>query len=239
MKSTISLFRNLYKSLPPLFPPEIKDKMGHALAHLEEDQTITPNEIEETIIIFGYEVWPWNRAYHEFFVMNENKMGEHFLVSKLNHETLKRYHDFKNYGGTLRDLHSGSTAEFFSIAERNNLRSALIEMQVELREFTDREVSSTEKIKYLNRVEEFTNVLASIKKILDELKMVASREQDHPALADEIRSQVRGFEYGLCALGPDFTFHAIQNSPDFFLGRKADLGRMRGIEVPGKFELND
>jgi hypothetical protein len=63
MKSTIALFRDLYNNLPPLFPPETKKKMHHALSHLEGDNSLSLNEIEKTMVIFGYEAWPWNRAY--------------------------------------------------------------------------------------------------------------------------------------------------------------------------------
>jgi hypothetical protein len=45
MQSTVELFRHLYKNIPPLVPTEIKEKMKHALGHLESDQTMTHAEL--------------------------------------------------------------------------------------------------------------------------------------------------------------------------------------------------
>jgi hypothetical protein len=239
MRSTVALFREMYQRLPPLFPPEVKKKMHHALVHLEQDQTVTLREIEDTMIIFGSEAWPWNQAYREFFVLNESKIGEHFFIPKLKDETAKRYEDFKHYGGTLRDLHSGRPAEFFSVAERQDIRAALINTQSELREYTDREVLGTEKARYLNRVEEFTKLIARVQGILGELKKVAEDEQDHSVLADQIRARIKSFEYSFCLLGPNLEYEAVESSLEFFAGRKHELNRLRGIHETVNFTIED
>ncbi len=232
MQSTIQLFRHLYNTIPPLFPENTAAKMQHALAHLETDQTITLTEVEDTMIRFGYEVWPWNQAYREFLAVTETLMGEHFLLPKLSHELEHKYHSFKTYGGSLRDLHSGNPAEFFTGEERSQLCVALVEMQMELRNYTDHEIKGVSKVKYLRRVNEFKDVLDEIKTHLSHLMELAQKEQDHPTLADEIRAKVKGFEYGLCLLGPELDYEAVCQSAEFFKGRKHDLNRMQGIHAP-------
>ncbi|KKP59579.1 MAG: hypothetical protein UR53_C0001G0079 [Candidatus Magasanikbacteria bacterium GW2011_GWC2_34_16] len=231
MQSTIKLFRYLYDHLPPLFPTEEVEKMKHALEHLEQDQTMTVEEIEDTMINFGYLVWPWNQAYKEFLALAENEIGEHSLLPRLSKSTQEKYQDFKTYGGTLRDLHSGRPADYFIPEERGELCSALVEMQKDLRDFVNRKVMGVEKDKYLERVASFAEMLAEIRGRLDDMRGLADKEQDHPNLAAEIRTRVRSFEFGLCLLGPELNYEAVCQSVDFFHGRKQDLNRMRGIHT--------
>lgn len=232
MQSTINLFDHLYNRLPPMFPKEIKERMGHALNHLKRDQTVTLEDIEKTMVLFGYEIWPWNQAYREFLALAETDIGEHFLLPKLSPDLQNKYHDFKKYGGTLRELHSGSPAEFFSIDERNELCAGLVDMQVELREYVSRDVISMNTDRYLERVGEFKRLIKEIRETLDHLRDLADKEQDHPSLAHEIRDKVRYFEHGLCLLAPELEYHAVCEAPTHFQGRKRDLNRMKGINVP-------
>ena len=232
MESTISLFRRFYTNLPPLFPDEVKQKMSHALDHLENDQTITLGEVEDTMITFGQEAWPWNQAYKEWLALAESKVGEHFLLPKFLPSLQQKYHDFKIYGGTLRDLHSGNPAQFFTSEERYELCAALVDLPGELRRYVDHEVKGLEKNRYLKRVGEFKDLLENIEQTLEHLRRLADAEPDHPTLADEIRARVRSFEYGLCLLGPEFNYDAVCQSVDFFAERKIHLNRLKGIPVP-------
>lgn len=237
MQSTIALFRHLYKHLPPLFPDNEKERMGHALEHLEKDQTVTMKEIEDTMIGFGHIAWPWNQAYREFLAVSEGEVGEHFLMPKLTKSAQERYLEFKAYGGSLRDLHSGHPASYFTNDERVEVSVALIDMQIDLRNYTDRKVLGTERIKYLERVKSFSDVLKSIQQKLGEMNGLAEKELDHPNLANEIRMRVRSFEEGLCLLGPELKYDAVHESIEFFEGRKKDLNRMRGIQTPLKIDF--
>lgn len=232
MQSTIALFRHLYKHLPPLFPEEEKERMHHALEHLEKDQTVTLKEIEDTMIGFGHIAWPWNQAYREFLAVAEGEVGEHFLLPKLTPGAQNRYLEFKAYGGTLRDMHSGHPASYFSEDERIEISTALVDMQIDLRNFADRKVLGVERTKYLERVASFSGVLQSIQGKLEEMNILAEKELDHPNLADEIRMRVRSFEEGLCLLGPELKYDAVHESIEFFHGRKQDLNRMRGVHTP-------
>lgn len=208
--------------------------MAHALERLEEGEDVTLEEIEDTMIAFGYEVWPWNQAYREFLAVAEASVGEHFLLPKLPPTLQNKFLDFKAFGGSLRDLHSGSAADYFTSDERVLLCQALVDMQIELRQYVAQEVAGLGRNRYMDRVHEFMKLSKDIQKTLDSLRMLAHNEQDHPTLADEIRSQVRAFEYGLCYLGPELDYEAVCAAPDFFKGRKSELDRMRGIHVPFK-----
>ncbi len=237
MQSTIAIFKYLYEHLPPLFPAEIADKMKHALDHLEHDSSVTLHEIEKTMIVFGYEVWPWNEAYSEFLNIAEGKVGEHFLLPKFSKKMKEKYEDFMHSGGTWRDLHSGRAVAFFKTDERSELCAAFLEAGKELHAFVDREIVGLEKEKYLRQVNSFKNILGEIKKRLDDMRALADKEQDHPTLAGEIRERVKMFEHSLCLLAPALDYEAVCQSVDFFHGRKKDLNCMRGINVPTEVDF--
>ncbi len=232
MDSTLALFRRLYNNLPPLFPADLKKKMGDSLERLSVDESATLDDVEDTMIAFGYEVWPWNKAYQEFLDVAEHEVGEKFFLPKLPPETQDKFRDFKAYGGSLRDLHSGRPAEYFESEERVRLCVALVELQYDLRRYLEQELKGVSQKKYLARVVAFEYLLDEIKVNLGHLRHLADNEQDHPTLANEIRAQVRAFEEGLCLLSPEMSHEAVCQSVDFFHGRKADLSRLRGIHVP-------
>ncbi len=211
--------------------------MAHALEHLENDQAITLGEVEDTMIEFGKELWPWNQAYKEFLAAAENAVGEHFLLPRLSDGLHKKYIDFKHYGGSLRDLHSGRPADYFTVEERQELSEKLVDLQQDLYKYAGQEIVGLSKNKYLKRVEEFRELLSKIEQSLGVLRVLADSEQDHPTLANEIRSKVKGFEYGLCLLGPELDYEAVFQSIDFFHGRKQDLNRLRGIHEPKEFDF--
>lgn len=237
MQSTVAIFRRLYGQLPPLFPSALKEKMHHALEHLENDPSVPLSEVEDTMIKFGYEVWPWNRAFKEFLAVAEGAVGEHFLLPRLSPDLQEKYRHYRHLGMTLRDLHSGSPAEYFDGEERGELCEALVAMQGDLRAYTAREVCSTKEKEYLRRVEEFKILLDEIESYLDNLRALADAESEHPNLAAEIRAQVRAFEEGLCLLGPELDYDAVCRAGEFFSGRRHELNRMRGIHVPIMIEF--
>ncbi|MEK7681042.1 MAG: hypothetical protein AAB348_03290, partial [Patescibacteria group bacterium] len=142
MRSTIQIFKYSYEHLPPLFPADIALRMKAEVESLRGRSDLPLEKIEDIMIGYGYEIWPWNQAYKEFFSVAETRMGEHFLVPRLSDSLKERYLDFIHFGGTLKDLHSGRPAQFFSLEERNELCGRLVEMQLGLKDYVAREVQS-------------------------------------------------------------------------------------------------
>lgn len=157
-------------------------------------------------------------------------------MPRLSPSAQERFREFKVYGGTWQDLHSGRAAEFFSRESLSELCIALVGTKQDLREYVIREVVGLSRQKYLEKVEEFQIVLESIKDKLNEMRAFADEEQDHPQLANEIRERVRVFEHGLCDLAPNCDYGGVCQSVEFFQGRKKDLNRLRGLHRP--MEIN-
>ena len=99
MQSTMQLFHYFYNNLPPLVPEDVVLSMKQELDDLEKDPNITLVEVEDRMVKFGYEVWPWNQAF-KFFLNNvEEKMGDHFLLPRMSDGLREKYLNFQALPG--------------------------------------------------------------------------------------------------------------------------------------------
>lgn len=220
---TIDIFERLCDYVLPVVPEKINTDMAHALEHLQNDYSLSVESVEDTMIVFGKAVWPYRKAYAEILYAYEGKIGEKFLLAHLPRTSKKRYQEFVACGGNFRDLHSGAPAKFFSSEDRSALCGVLVNLQQDIRKHTAQAIHSTEQKIFLKKVKEFTSILEKIEKQLDMLRAMADAEQEHPQLAEEIRAHVRGFELGLCFLGPEVSFDDLCRLPEHFTGRKREI----------------
>ena len=203
VKHTIEIFEMIYKNLPPLVPKEVGEELEHSLEHLRDDYLVGINEAESMMISLGKKVWPYWKAFFEFYDMEQGRMGEKFLLGKLPLELKNKYKEFKEHGGSYHDLRSGGPIVFFETEERQILTGAFVDVDKDIKQHTRQSVLSMERVKYEKLILDFQVTLDDIEKRLDSLRMLAEDEEEHPELATEIRQRVRDFEYGLCLLGPN------------------------------------
>lgn len=207
--------------MPPLAPAEAKDDIARALERFNNDYTVSSAEVENTAIALGKKVWPYWKAFNEFFVMCREKLGEKFLLGKLSPALKQRYHEFKEHGAAYHDLRLGGPLAFFTGGEREILVPLFIEIDGEIRRHTEQAVLTAERIKYEELIADFQNILYDIEKRLVSLRQMAEDEEEHPQIAEEIRAQIRAFEFGLCLLGPNISHHQVLNVDDYFEERRA------------------
>ena len=220
IQHTLIIFEHMIERMPPLVPAEIAQDMRAAGGQMRHNMDLTADELEDTMIVFGKQIWSYTRAFNEFVEVAEGKLGEKFLLGKLTPAMKKRYKEFLHYGGTYRDLHSGSPATFFTSEERGRLCEALIETHREIVAHTRQLVASSERAQYEKRILEFERILDDMEHRLDTLRLMADNEQEHPELASEIREQIRAFEFGMCLLAPPVNYDAVCNAEEHFQGRK-------------------
>lgn len=237
MQYTISLFKHFYNNLPPLISGELRQTINEVLTSHSLNLNGNLDEVEDDLVMFGYIVWPWQKAHNDYLNATEEKFAEHWLLPKLSQDLQKKYHDFKLYGGTLNDLKSGNAAINFTEDERLELARALVELKSNLRRMVDHEVMSLEKTNYLKKVAKYGQLLVTIKQSIAELKQLAAEVQDHPTLANEMMAKAKLFEHGLCSLAPEPNLAEVQNAKEFFAGRRHELNRLKGINLPQEIDF--
>lgn len=223
IKHTIDIFSRLFNSAELVIPPKLRSDMEKALESLRNDLSLSLEEVEDTVILFGKKVWPYRKAFNEFIAAQEARSGEKILLAKLSRPLRKQYLAFKEQGGSLRDLHTGTNVTFFSTEERLSLCATFIEMKNEIRSMTLQAIKSTEKAEFERRVSKFEEIFGCIEEEMEHLSNMADEEQEYPHLATEIRSQIRGFEFGFSLLGPETQYDAVCLAAEHFHGRKAEF----------------
>ncbi len=220
VQHTLWIFERLRKDVPPLVPAEIVDDIDQAIEQIRSNFDLEIKELDKTVIVFGKKLWPYRKAFEEFLDVYEAQLGEKFLLGKLTKNIANRYQEFLAHGGTLRDLHTGNPASFFTPEERTELCMALVEMNKSVRDHAAQAVVTGDRQRYEKKVVEFQIILDDIEKRLDTLRTMADDEQEHPELAEEIREQILSFEYGLCLLGPAHSYEAVCSAKGHYVGRK-------------------
>jgi len=225
--NTLQIFKQLYQYLPPLVPEDVRVDMKEALNQLEHNPHLTIDEVEDTMIAFGKKIWPYRKAYHEIVDVYEGKIGETMLLNALPKSIQKKYGEFIAHGGTYRDFVAGGAAtEFFEPEERVELTKVLVSVRDAIHQHARQAALTTDLVVYQKKIEEFSHVQAEIDAVFEQLHGLANAEQEHPELATEIRAHIRGFEYGLAALGPQTSLATMTESIDYFASRK-EFKKMR------------
>ncbi|OGH93754.1 MAG: hypothetical protein A2538_02640 [Candidatus Magasanikbacteria bacterium RIFOXYD2_FULL_41_14] len=230
-ESTLNIFRLFHRDLPPLFPADRRTKIAEVLKRLENNPTVDVTEIENALVAFGYEAWPWHKAKKHFWQRAWDKLGEHFFVPKLSPSLREKYGDFTLCGGTLQDVHAGVPIDYFNIEQRRELIDALTQLETDLARHVDTQITGVEKEQFLNLVDEYRAVADKIKAKLVDLRKLAQGENEHANLAREINEKIKLFEHGWCYLAPEPQYHDVCEAMEFFQGRKKDLNRMRGAHL--------
>ncbi len=220
-KYTIEIFKRTHDNLPPLIPSGIKEEMVHALEHFENDYTIGSDEVENSVIALGKKIWAYWKAFSELYNINQGKLGEKFLLGKLTPPLKKKYRAFKEHGGDYHDLRTGGPIDFFETKDRLHITKALVEVDKDIQSHTQQAVMTTDRKKYEDLIIDFQETLDNIEKRLDTLRLMAEDEEEHPSIAEEIREQVKTFEFGLCLLGPNTNEDDLHESEEYYFERRA------------------
>ncbi|PIT86852.1 MAG: hypothetical protein COU33_00870 [Candidatus Magasanikbacteria bacterium CG10_big_fil_rev_8_21_14_0_10_43_6] len=228
IEHTRLLFERLCRQIPPLVPDSIQKDMSNALEQVQDNVSLTLEELEDTVVSFGKKLWPYREAFLEFYRVYEGHMGETFLMQKMSPHLKKKYRLFKEMGGTFRDFHEGGTMDLFTSEDRVELCEFLVDVNREIWEYTVQKVLSTDRLQYEDRIKEFETIFEQVEKKIDALHTMADDEQEHPELAAEIREHIRGFEQGVSLLGPKVGFEALCE-PDYFEGRRQEKKMLRHV----------
>ena len=221
---SLSLLQRMHRNLPPLVPKDVIDDFKHALTDIESDPHISQRDIEKTMIHFGSLLWPYRKAYEEFYKNAEARHGDEFMRAHLKDGMKQWYELFKKHGGILADLKKGefSTITHLTSDERTALSQALVETHSMLQKTTRQEILGSTCETYKKRVLEFRIMFEDIEARLSHLKLLAQKEKRHPALAHELDALIHTFELALCGVNPERCLNDLEYCADNFHGRKED-----------------
>lgn len=222
---SIALLKKMRQTAPPLAPKDVLENLEHALFDIESNFTTTVREVEDTMIHFGKCLWPYGKAFAEFYQSAELRHGDEHLHACLPAPLQHWYKLFKQHGGAMVDLKKGgrNILTHLSSDERVHLMKALIEAEHNLKKTTVQEVLGPFREVYKKRILEFKLLFEDIEARLDHVRTLAEREKRHPALAHELGALVREFDLALCGLRSAHCLDHIDRCEEYADGRAHDL----------------
>ena len=220
---TAELLERMYFNLPPLIPESVVSGLKVAMADVEADGGKPVSDIEDVIIVFSKKIWPYMQAFEELCHRYEEELGEKLMTQKASYVLRRAFDRYQQTGGTWRALYTGATAPLFTPEERVELHQLLVDIRCDVRAFAHQAAVMTDRTWYEERVGYYQELFGRIQTQLDTLRDLAESEVDQPQLAAEINDHIRGFEFGLAKLGPQFDYEALCNAHEHFQGRKKDF----------------
>lgn len=220
---TKEVFARLVRTVSPVLPDELEEEVRHAVSHMSDDASLTREDVERTMIVFGKRIWPYRKALNDALALHEKKVGLAFFRGALSRATRVLCDEFFAHGGTIADIRSGGPAQLFSETQRVELAHVLVDMDTALRAYVVQWAKGTGRAVFQASVESFHQLLLRFEEEIRIMEHMADDEQQHPLLAREIREHVRAFEYGLVCLGQEYSHDALKQSHDHFYGRRREL----------------
>ncbi len=222
---TLLFLERLYFNLPPLVAEDVRINLEQVL----EEFTREPRpvaEVEDMIISFQKEIWPFTQAFEEIVQGYLEQMGENLLLRKGSYELRRAYEKYRQTA-TWASLYKGGGMQAFTVEERTELQKMLVDIICDVRNFAKQAALMNDRQLYEKRIKYYQERFAGIEYELGRLRELAQSEENID-LAREIRQHARDFELSVASLGPAFDFSAICNAHEHFVGRKKELS-VRGL----------
>ncbi|PIZ95429.1 MAG: hypothetical protein COX80_04475 [Candidatus Magasanikbacteria bacterium CG_4_10_14_0_2_um_filter_33_14] len=227
VQHTLNIFKQVYRNLPPLVDESVGREMKEKIEEITEDGKVTLEELENFMIFYGKQIWPFVQAFEDIYHVYHEKLSEKIFLAKASKGIIKKYHTIKETGVKFLDIFRGSLHNFFSHEERVELMDLLISLKQDIRKHAAQAVLTHEKGRYEEKVEKYGIMVNDINRVIQDLHKFANEADDND-LSLDVRDKVRAIEYSLAFLGPKISYHEILNLPEYYIGKKQEK-KMRRI----------
>ena len=214
---TINLLKNLILTAPITFPKSRKTEMLAKAEQYLSDVDVTLLAVQETMIHFGKEIWPYRESYQKMYEQYGRKPEEELIATFLSGGIKEKYQKFLTDRGNIEKIKSGSpTLESYFITDE---QAAIVEAELkahdEIHGKIEKMILTENQEEYYGLLEQYKNEERQIEDRLVELKKIAEHA---PSFKDEILEKVKTFEEGFGFLERPVTLADIQGEVDYYLG---------------------
>jgi hypothetical protein len=213
---SLDLLRQVIAKAPNFFPSGRRLDMEDELRRLEGDSTALREAIENTIIVFGREIWPYRKAFWHIHDTDGRHDEDRYLRESMAPELTARYDEFLKKGFSIKDIrHGGEFESFFTPEEKQQLIAAKLAAH-------DKVVAAIEALCAGEHKEVCENALAGYKEevkriegLIAELRSLAEKsEKWRPEILDKVRT----FEAGWSGLEREVTAEDVKGEIDYYQG---------------------
>ncbi|MFH0857305.1 MAG: hypothetical protein V1848_00995 [Candidatus Magasanikbacteria bacterium] len=224
---TLFFFEQFATNLPPLLPDGVKEEIQNAYEQLTHNVSLTSEEIDDTLIVFGKRVWPYRQAFLEFYRVEEGHLAEKVFLKKAHPVLRKRYNEFLAHGGSYENLYKGISVDFFTSTQRVEIAELLTDIRDFLNRHTRQSVIGLKRKEYLKKIHDFEMVYNKMEEKINVLRDLADKEAEHPEFFAEIQAHIRSFEEGMCLMHTGVGELELEQSLEHFHGRKFEKKKLK------------
>lgn len=192
--------------------------MINELERMRKDPAVSRDKIDDDIIAFGKEIWPYRKAF--WHVHDEAKLEEQqYIREKLNPTLREKYEQFLRKGGRIEDIRKEAQLldleTYFTPDELGGLVEAKLSAH-------DRVVSEVDSLCAGEKKQVCTNALAGYieeqKKIEEFINQLRTLGESSLKWKSEILDKVRTFEAGWSGLEKEMAAQDMKGEIDYYLG---------------------
>lgn len=215
---TLDLLKQVIDKAPKFFPDERRKQMMAELAVMKKDAATPRNKIEDAIISFGKEIWPYRKSF--WHVHDEARLEEEqYIREKLTPATREKYEQFLRKGGRIEDIKTEAQLEdletFFSPDELTELVEAKLSAHDRVVAEVESLCAGEKKEVCVNALAEYQKEQKEIEELISQLAALGNQSEKWKA---EILDKVKTFEAGWSGLEREVTAEDIKGEIDYYLG---------------------
>ena len=190
--------------------------MKKEYARLEADAAITQTQIEEIIIRFGKEIWPYQEGLEELYRRHGKAVEEARVKEKLSPQLKGKYEQFLSSGGSLSDFrHGGATEAYFTSEEKFELGQATVDAHATTLQEIATSCRADKQHECEEVIEDHKQKLAHIEEKLLILKELSARSEKWRA---EIDDKIHTIEEAFGYLERSFHESDVNGAIDYYQG---------------------
>lgn len=218
---SLNILKSLIDSVPKAFPAEKHAEMEKAYQVMLANLQISQAEIEETMIAFGKEIWPYRKAFWKMHDIYGGKKEGAVVKEKLSPALRSKFAEFVSGGGDLEDFRHGAVLEETFTPEE---KFALGQAELEAHDQVDVEIETMcqgeKQTEFQGMVKDF-QVFRD--KLIEKINILKGMAQQSPKWAGEIEEKARTFEEGFCLLEKSYNIEDIDGAVDYYQGVIAEF----------------
>ena len=213
---SLNILKALIDSAPKAFPAEKRTEMGKSYEALLANLQASQAEIEETMIAFGKEIWPYRKAFWKMHDIYGSKREGVIVKEKLSPELRSKFLEFVSGGGDLEDFRHGAVLEeTFTPEEKFTLGQA----ELEAHDQVDAEIETMCQGEKQAEFQEMVNGFQAFRdKLIEKINILKGMAQQAPKWAGEIEEKARTFEEGFSLLEKSYNIEDIDGAVDYYQG---------------------
>lgn len=213
---SLSLLRSTIDHAPNFFPQGRKKEMEEVYATYAADPTTDIAYIEDALVTFGKEIWPFRKSFWHIHDTDGRHNEEAYFLELLSPALRARYDLFKKKGNKIEDVaKDGEFETFFSPEERVELTTAKLTAHERVLKGIEELCAGEHKELCTQSLGKYREHQARVEELIAQLRGLAEQSiKWRPEILDKART----FAAGWSGLEKEIAEEDVRNEIEYYQG---------------------